>query len=246
MDVEEHFQVHGFENVVRRDEWGQQESRIGRNVERTLELCRRHGVKGTFFTLAWCAERGGTWFDEILAEGHEIASHGYAHEILYKQGREAFASDLKRSREILEFRMGSRVTGYRAPSYSITRNSLWAFEVLKDQGFEYDSSVFPIGRRKYRIPDAPCRPYDVRLADGRTIHEYPLSALNLGAWRLPVAAGAYLRLLPAFLHFFKNIFCNYYTIIYHKSCCKYNCKQNKKKAKFFRTFIISYFHVLRF
>lgn len=200
MDVEEHFQVHGFESVVRRGDWGKHESRIGRNVERTLELCRRHRVKGTFFVLAWSAERGGSWFEDILAEGHELASHGYSHEILYKQGREAFAADLKRSREVLESRAGARMLGYRAPSYSITRSSMWAFEVLKDQGFEYDSSVFPIARRKYGIPDAPCRPYDVAIADGRSIREFPLSALDLGVWRLPVAAGAYLRLLPAFVH----------------------------------------------
>jgi polysaccharide deacetylase family protein (PEP-CTERM system associated) len=200
VDVEEHFQVHGFERSVSPADWGAHESRVGRNVERVLELCRAHQVRGTFFVLGWCAERAGSWLAEIGAAGHEIASHGYAHQLLYRQGPERFAEDLRRSLEVLRERTGQPIAGYRAPSYSVTRRSLWAYEVLADQGLAYDSSVYPIARRRYGIPDAPLRPHRVPVAGGRSVVEFPLTALQLGPWRLPAASGAYLRLLPPAVH----------------------------------------------
>ena len=200
MDVEEHFQVHGFEGVIAPADWGSHESRVGRNVERILELCRAHDVLGTFFVLGWCAERAGSWLAEIPAAGHEIASHGYSHELLYRQGPERFAADLKRGVELLRERTGQPVLGYRAPSYSVTRNSLWAYEVLAAQGLLYDSSVYPIARRRYGIPDAPLHPYRVPVAGGGSVVEFPMTALPVGPWRLPAASGAYLRLLPPAIH----------------------------------------------
>ena len=192
--------MHGFEGVVARADWERHESRVGRNVERVLELCRAHGVHGTFFVLGWCAERAGAWLGEIVSAGHEIASHGYAHELLYRQGREAFAADLRRSCELLAERAGAAVLGFRAPSYSVTRRSLWAYEVLAAQGLAYDSSVYPIARRRYGIPDAPLRPYRVPVAGGGSVVEFPMTALPVGPWRLPAASGAYLRLLPLAVH----------------------------------------------
>ncbi|MBI5836653.1 MAG: DUF3473 domain-containing protein [Candidatus Eisenbacteria bacterium] len=200
VDVEEHFQVHGFEAVVGRDEWARHESRVGRNVERILELCRAHDVRGTFFVLGWCAERAGSWLAEIQAAGHEIASHGQAHELLYSQGPERFAADLRRSLEVLGEKTGGPILGYRAPSYSVTRRSLWAYDVLADQGIAYDSSVYPIARRRYGIPDAPLSPYRVPVEGGGSVVEFPMTALPLGPWRLPAASGAYLRLLPPAVH----------------------------------------------
>jgi polysaccharide deacetylase family protein (PEP-CTERM system associated) len=200
VDVEEHFQVHGFERVVAPTEWGSHESRVGRNVGRVLELCRANGVKGTFFVLGWCAERAGSWLDDICAAGHEIASHGYSHELLYRQGPERFAEDLRRGLDVLATRTGAAILGYRAPSYSITRRSLWAYDVLAAHGLTYDSSVYPIARGRYGIPDAPLRPYRVPTAGGGSVVEFPMTVLPVGRLRIPAASGAYLRLFPRFVH----------------------------------------------
>jgi len=182
--------VHGFETVVERSRWPEHESRVGRNVERLLELCRRHGVRGTFFVLGWCAERAGAWLEAIAAEGHEVASHGYAHELLYRIDPRRFAEDLRRSRGVIEPRVGARLLGYRAPSYSVTRRSLWAYDVLAAEGFLYDSSVYPIARRRYGIPGAPLRPHRVPPGEGSAVMEFPMTALALGPLRLPACSGA--------------------------------------------------------
>ncbi len=200
MDVEEHFQVHGFERVIARESWPSQESRVGRNVDVLLDLCRRHGVKGTWFVLGWCAERAGTWLESIRDEGHEVASHGHAHQLVYRQGPEEFREDVRRSKAHLEERLAVRVLGYRAPSYSVTRKSLWACDVLAQEGYRYDSSVYPIARRRYGIPDAPLSPWIVRPDSGGSLVEFPMTVLEVAGMRVPAASGAYLRLFPGWLH----------------------------------------------
>lgn len=183
IDVEDYFQVHAFSHVVRYEDWGNFESRVERNTQRILDLLAvpsnleprtlnlepRTPVRATFFCLGWIAERYPHLIKEIQAQGHEIACHGYAHQLIYRQSREEFREDIYKAKGILEDIIGREVIGYRAPSYSITNNSLWAFEVLAEEGFKYDSSIFPIRHDFYGIPDAPRFPFSVSLnGKGRT------------------------------------------------------------------------------
>ena len=200
VDVEEYFQVTAFERVIDPATWDGFSFRVADNTRRILDLFDRYGVRGTFFVLGWVAERDPELIHEIRRRGHEIASHGYGHQLLYRIGPEGFRRDLRRAREILERITGEPVRGYRAPSYSITGASLWALDILIEEGFEYDSSIFPIMHDIYGIPDAPRFPHLIRRPAG-TIREFPISTVQLrGAgreFRLPAGGGGYLRLLPA-------------------------------------------------
>jgi polysaccharide deacetylase family protein (PEP-CTERM system associated) len=152
--------------------------------------------------LGWVAERLPGLVKGIRARGHEIACHGYGHQLIYRIGPALFREDVRRAKGVLEAITGVAVRGYRAPTYSITKESLWAFDILIDEGFSYDSSVFPIHHDAYGIPGAPRFPYTVRRADG-SLEEFPLTTLPLGpggcSYQLPIAGGGYLRLLPAAL-----------------------------------------------
>ena len=133
---------------------------------------------------------------EIAARGHEIACHGYGHELVYEIGPERFREDVKRARGVIEDAVGAPVEGYRAPSFSITKRSLWALEILAELGFRFDSSIFPVRHHRYGIPDFPREPVRLTLPSGNTIVEFPLTTLAWGPLRLPLAGGGYLRLLP--------------------------------------------------
>ena len=195
VDVEDYFQVSAFEKHVDRDCWDQWESRVAANTHRILELLDRHGVRATFFVLGWIAERYPELVREIHACGHEIGSHGYWHRLIYGQTPADFRSDLRRSRDVLQDAIGCRVTAHRAASFSITRQSLWALEILVEEGFKADSSVFPVRHDRYGIPDAKPGPHRLSTPAG-PIWEFPPSVARFAGMNLPVGGGGYFRLLP--------------------------------------------------
>jgi len=199
IDVEEYFQVTAFSAVVKEEAWGNYPSRAKESVLKTLELLDEFYVKGTFFVLGWVAERYPGIVREIHARGHEVASHGYSHKLIYNLGERKFREDLKRGKKLLEDICQENVLGYRAPSYSITKKSLWALDILMEEGFLYDSSIFPIFHDIYGMPHAERFPHEINRPCG-TIKEFPLSTIELKflgmKYRLPVAGGGYLRLLP--------------------------------------------------
>ena len=196
IDVEDYYQVSGFESVIRFEHWDRYESRVERNTYRILDILNEHKTKATFFILGWVAERFPGLVRRLHAEGHEIGSHSYAHKLIYRQTPAEFREDLKRSKGMLEDIISDRIIGYRAPSYSITKASLWAFDFLIEEGFLYDSSVFPIRRDRYGIPDAQRFPYRVSGTNGGSILEIPLSTVVILGTNIPVAGGGYLRLFP--------------------------------------------------
>jgi polysaccharide deacetylase family protein (PEP-CTERM system associated) len=195
IDVEDYFHVSVFDGLVPRTAWDQMESRVCRNTDRLLDVFAEHGVRSTFFVLGWVAERYPALVRRISEAGHEIASHGYAHRLIYDQTRQAFREDIRRAKRLLEDASGTAVAGYRAPSYSITPKSLWALDALLDEGYRYDSSIFPIRHDRYGIPVSARAPYSIE-RDGGTLVEVPASATRLGPLNLPVAGGGYFRILP--------------------------------------------------
>jgi len=195
IDVEDYFQVSAFDHVVSRDQWETLESRVCGNTERLLNIFENAGVKGTFFVLGWVANRFPDLVRRIARAGHEIASHGYAHRLIYEQTPAAFREDVKRAKGLLEQVSGQPVNGYRAPSYSVREDTLWAIDVLVEEGHTYDASVYPIHHDRYGMPNAPRHPY---VAAGRTgtILEAPGSTIRFGSVNFPVGGGGYFRLLP--------------------------------------------------
>ena len=195
IDVEDYFHVSVFDGIVPRSEWDRMESRVVANTHRILEIFAEFGVSSTFFVLGWVAERFPTLVQDIVRSGHELASHGFAHRLIYDQTLTAFRSDVRRAKRVLEDAGGVAVYGYRAPSYSITPKSLWALDVLLEEGYEYDSSIFPIRHDRYGIPVSARKPYAIERA-GRVLIEIPGSTTRVGPMNLPVAGGGYFRLLP--------------------------------------------------
>jgi polysaccharide deacetylase family protein (PEP-CTERM system associated) len=195
VDVEEHFQVSAFDGAIPRVAWESLESRVERNTHRLLDLFDEFGVKATFFVLGWVARQQPALAREIDRRGHEVASHGYGHCLVYDLDRQSFAEDVRRAKQILEDGIGRRVIGYRAPSYSITARSLWALDVLAQEGYEYDSSIFPIRHDRYGLPGAPRHLFRVG-GRPRAIVEIPPSTVRLAGMALPASGGGYFRLLP--------------------------------------------------
>jgi polysaccharide deacetylase family protein (PEP-CTERM system associated) len=193
VDVEDWFQVENLKEVVLRDTWDSQERRVEANTMRILELLDRHGAKATFFTLGWVAERHPELIRQIAAGGHEVASHGYGHELVYTQTPSEFRADVERSKNILEDVTGQQVVGYRAPCFSITD---WGIGILQELGFEYDSSVFPtVAHDRYgRLPGVDLRQPIAELRPG--FHEVCISCLQVGNRGLPWGGGGYFRLMP--------------------------------------------------
>jgi polysaccharide deacetylase family protein (PEP-CTERM system associated) len=192
VDVEDYFQVSAFASVVSRDRWPDYENRVAANTDRLLALFAEHGVHATFFVLGWVADREPLLVRRIAAAGHEIASHGYSHSLVYEQTRAEFRDDVRRSKATLETVCGRPVLGYRAPSFSITNKSLWALDVLVEEGFAWDASIFPIRHDRYGIPSAPRHPHLVR----NGLFEIPASTARVVGVNLPVGGGGYFRLLP--------------------------------------------------
>jgi polysaccharide deacetylase family protein (PEP-CTERM system associated) len=195
VDVEDYFHVSNLETTVARESWAGRESRVEANTDRLLALFSAASVTATFFVLAWVAERYPALVARIAAGGHELASHGYAHRLVYDQTRDAFREDVRRAKAIIEDAGGQPVRGYRAPSFSVTRRSLWALDVLADEGYSYDSSIFPIRHDRYGIPDADRHPFVVTRG-GASLVEVPASTVRLAGVNLPVGGGGYFRLLP--------------------------------------------------
>lgn len=195
VDVEDYFQVTAFERRVDRRKWHDHESRVVGNTERLLALFDRHGVRGTFFVLGWVAEHFPALVQTIDRAGHEIASHSYWHRLIYELTPEQFALDLQQSCDVLEQLTGRKVTGYRAPSFSITSRSLWALPILAEQGIEYDSSIFPVAHDRYGIPSAPRFVHRLTRLES-DIWEFPPSTTRIAGRNLPVGGGGYFRLYP--------------------------------------------------
>lgn len=199
IDVEDYFQVNAFARYVKQEQWDSFPLRVDANTRHILDMLDSFSIKATFFILGWVAERLPELAKEIHRRGHEIACHGYGHELIYVIGPERFRADIRRSKSLLEDQCGVPVNGYRAPSYSITKQSLWALNILVEEGFKYDSSIFPVLHDTYGIPDAERFPHTIRTGAGSLV-EFPLTTLpfQLG-WKkmhLPIAGGGYLRLLP--------------------------------------------------
>jgi polysaccharide deacetylase family protein (PEP-CTERM system associated) len=175
------------------------EYRVEANTRRLLDLFDEKKIKGTFFVLGWVARRSPELIREIFRRGHEVASHGMSHKLVFNQTPAEFTEETRESKALLEDIIGDKVLGYRASTYSITRRSLWALDVLHEAGFVYDSSIFPIRHDVYGIPDASPVPSRIRTPKGASIVEFPMSAAPMFGTRLPVSGGGYFRLLPYWL-----------------------------------------------
>ena len=195
VDVEEYFQVSALEPVVARGSWLDRPSRLAGSIELLLEMLERHGVRGTFFTLGWLAEHRPAIVRAIASAGHEIASHGLAHERVTSHSPASFGEDLRISRQLLEDVTGQRVLGYRAPSFSIVPGSEWAFDCLLEAGYVYDSSLFPVRRRGYGYPGAPMAPHLIHRGSG-TLAEFPVATTRILGYPVPAGGGGYLRQFP--------------------------------------------------
>lgn len=195
VDVEEYFHVSALKDSIAREDWPRLESRVGASTRRLLEIFARHDVKATFFVLGWVAERHPDLVRDIVASGHELACHGYSHRLIYTQTPAEFREETLRSKGLLEEIGQVPVLGYRAASYSITRASEWALDVLVEAGFVYDSSIYPVRHDLYGIPGAERVPHRIRDA-GAGLVEFPLSVKSLMGWPVPVSGGGYFRLFP--------------------------------------------------
>jgi polysaccharide deacetylase family protein (PEP-CTERM system associated) len=195
VDVEDYFHVSAFDGVLPRSQWDSIGSRVVANTERILDIFADMDVRATFFVLGWVAERHPGLVRRIAAAGHELASHGYAHRLVYDLTPSMFRDDIRRSKNIMEQAASVAVRGYRAPSYSVTPRSLWALDILIDEGFTYDASIFPIHHDRYGIPLSPRHPYRISRERGEIL-EAPASTVRWGPFNFPVAGGGYFRILP--------------------------------------------------
>jgi polysaccharide deacetylase family protein (PEP-CTERM system associated) len=195
VDVEDYFHVSAFANHICPSQWDTFQSRVVANTRRLLRLFDAHQVRATFFVLGWVADRHPELVREIHAAGHEIACHSYWHRLVYDMEPDEFREDLRRARHVLEDLVGQPVTAFRAPSYSITRASLWALDVLAEEGFRYDSSIFPIRHDRYGMPEAPSHPHR-RSQTAGVLWEFPPTVVRVLGTNVPVAGGGYFRLYP--------------------------------------------------
>ncbi|KAA1175041.1 DUF3473 domain-containing protein [Marinobacter salinexigens] len=196
IDVEDYFQVAALAEAVQRDDWSSMEYRVEANTDRLLAMFADRDIKATFFTLGWVAERSPELVRRIRDGGHEIASHGYSHQLIYTQTPDVFRDETRRSKRILEDITGAPVTGYRAASYSITAKSRWALDILAEEGFTWDSSIFPVHHDRYGMPGTPRWPHRLKTDEGHELAEFPLSTLKFPGYTLPIAGGGYFRLFP--------------------------------------------------
>ncbi len=198
VDVEEYFHPNSMDGVLEPARWDQVPHRVEGNTRRVLDLLSEQGTRATFFVLGWVAERWPDLVREIARRGHEVASHGYAHRLVYKLGPEKFRDDVRRGKGQLEDCLGAPVAGFRAASYSIVSSTLWALDILVEEGFQYDSSIFPIHHDIYGIPGFSRFPVRIRCGAGEII-EIPPSTVRMLGRNLPVAGGGYFRLFPYWL-----------------------------------------------
>jgi polysaccharide deacetylase family protein (PEP-CTERM system associated) len=218
IDIEDYFQVSAFERCVSRDCWDRYSLRVEDNTKRILDILDEYQIHGTFFILGWIAEKCPSLVKNISIKGHEIASHGFGHQRIYNQTRTEFRDDIRKSKAILEEITGGKIYGYRAPSYSISMDTLWAYDELLEAGYLYDSSVFPIQHDLYGIPNWPRFPFTIEKSlDGTwmpkealsthlnanifsrhsdKIVEFPITTFSMGGKNIPIAGGGYFRLFP--------------------------------------------------
>ena len=195
VDLEDYFHVSAYAGLVRQQDWDTYPSRVAENTDRLLDLLSENRCLATFFVLGWVAEKKPEVVARVAAAGHEIACHSLLHRKIYDLTPQEFREDTRRAKAVIEDATGKRVVGYRAPSFSVMKKSLWALEILAEEGFQYDSSVFPVEHPSYGIPDAPRTPYWIETDRGRIL-EFPMPTLEFGSKRSPIGGGAYLRLLP--------------------------------------------------
>jgi len=195
VDVEDYFQVTAFDDVVPRASWPSMERRVERNTEKAIEILNGGEARATFFVLGWVAERCPSLVSGIAEAGHEVASHGYGHEMVDRLGRDGFREDVRRSKAVLEDIVSAPVRGYRAPTFSITPKTPWAWETLAEEGFEYDSSTFPVHHDRYGNPNGIRHVHRRGEAQGGIV-EFPLTTLRVAGINIPAAGGGYLRLFP--------------------------------------------------
>jgi polysaccharide deacetylase family protein (PEP-CTERM system associated) len=193
-DVEDYFQVSAFAPYIDRASWPERECRVEANMDRILALFERTGVRATFFTLGWIAERYPNVVKRIVAGGHELASHGYGHLRASDQTRAEFDNDIRSSKALLEDLGGQEVLGYRAPSFSIGRDNLWALDALLEAGYRYSSSIYPVVHDHYGMPEAPRFAFYPNGTDG--LLEVPVTTVHMMGRNLPAGGGGYFRLLP--------------------------------------------------
>lgn len=198
VDVEDYFHVSALSGAIPRVQWDDCESRVEDNTRRLMNLFEDRGVTATFFVLGWVAERQPDLVAEIASRGHEVACHGYSHQLVYNQEPEVFYEETRRAKDILEDIVEAPVLGYRAASYSITHRSRWALDMLVELGFLYDSSIFPVRHDRYGMPGTPRLPYRMEVGGGSLV-EFPLSTARVLGANLPVAGGGYFRLYPYFV-----------------------------------------------
>lgn len=196
VDVEDYFQVSALSNEIPRSDWDKRTLRVEKNTHVILNLLDEKAIKGTFFVLGWIAEKCPGLVREIAARGHEIASHGYSHELIYKQTPEQFKQETLTSKSLLEDISGEAVNGYRAASYSITQESYWALDIIYEAGFLYDSSIYPIYHDRYGIPGAKEHPHFLETDKGNTLLEFPLTTYKFMGVKVPISGGGYFRLYP--------------------------------------------------
>lgn len=195
VDLEDYFHVSAYSGRVPLEEWDSYPSRVAANTDRLLALLAEHNCLATFFVLGWVAEKKPEIVARVAAAGHEIACHSLLHRKIFDLTPQEFREDTRRAKAVIEDAAGKEVLGYRAPSFSVTKKSSWALEILAEEGFQYDSSVFPVEHPSYGIPDAPRTPFWVDTPSGGIL-EFPMPTLAIGARRSPIGGGAYLRFLP--------------------------------------------------
>jgi polysaccharide deacetylase family protein (PEP-CTERM system associated) len=195
IDVEDYYHVTNFERCVSRDQWEDCEPRVEDNTRRLLDILAERDVRATFFVLGWVAQRRPWLVRAIHAAGHEVGCHSYAHRLIYDQTPHEFRDDLRRGRGILQDIIGEAVVAYRAPSFSITPRSLWALDILVEEGIQIDSSIYPVRHDRYGLPGAPVEPHAIELAGG-TLWEFPPPVWPFCRYPLAVGGGGYFRLYP--------------------------------------------------
>jgi polysaccharide deacetylase family protein (PEP-CTERM system associated) len=196
VDVEDYFQVEAFADRVPRSTWNKYSCRVVGNMQRILDLLEQHKTKATFFFVGWIAERFPELVRQVAALGHELGCHSYWHRTVYSLCPEEFRNDTRLAKQVIEGAAGVPVLGYRAPSWSITKACLWALDILAEEGFRYDSSIYPIHHDLYGVPNAQRFLYVHPCAGGRMLPEYPPTTLRLFGLNLPAAGGGYLRIAP--------------------------------------------------
>lgn len=196
IDVEDYFHVAALAEAIKPEEWNNWPSRVEGNTERLMALFDEKGIKATFFVLGWVANKYPELVKRISDNGHEVASHGYSHQLVYGQSPEVFRQETQRSRELLRDLSQQPVDGYRAASYSITQASPWAIDILAELGFTWDSSIFPVHHDRYGVPGSPEEPYWIETVNGARLKEFPLTTAKIGPLAMPAAGGGYFRQYP--------------------------------------------------